>query len=518
MNRPRDPGLTGLTPKALLDAAPAGVWVVDEEGRTAYGNDTLVRLLGTSPSELLRTAPGNFFDASDRARAGSLLDPDQPSPPTSVVLRLRRTDGRLVTVVVARATWTHDDRGGVVLAVSPTTAPMRVMEELRDRERQLREAEVLGNAGTWEWSIDAHEFIGSEELYRIYGLMPGVVNLDLDTIVERTHPDDREMLRRRLGEIAAGEGDVSFERRIVRPDGEERIVHTTARVLESDTTGKPLRVLGVSRDVTSEQHALERRVRSRELYESERQVAERLREVDDLRSAFIDSVSSDLRAPLATVLGSAATLRDIGAMIDSETTDALLDQTIEQASHLDVLLSDLVDLERLRRSGTDLQLTRVPLGELVRRTVQTIDSPRVRLEIEDPDAEVLVDPQKIERVVENLVRNALRVGPEASSVSVSVSGTDRRASITVTDEGPTVPRALRREMFEMMSTGVSAEVPGRASLSLAIIGRYVRLHHGTILAEDQEGGGSRVVVTLPRHGDAVRRTTPIARPGEVGTG
>jgi PAS domain S-box-containing protein len=499
-----------VTPDVLLERAPAGIWVISPADQTLYANSALLGMLGASPSELLSTPARQFFHPSDSVATADLLSAGR-GPLDATTLRLRRADGHTVRVVVTSSSWEPGSLRATVLAVTPTSSTMLGAEHVRERERQFRVAERLGHLGSWEWHVKTGQLTFSDELYHIFGIEPSVVGPTLASVVERTDPGDRDYFIGVIEQIAAGVRERPFERRIHRPNGEVRVLHSSTHVAESDEDGTAVRVVGVCRDVTTERRALERGRRFQELYEGERRVAERLRQLDELKFAFMSAVSHDLRSPLATVLGSAATLRDLGPSLDDATTRSLLDQTIEQAHHLDLMLADLLDLERLRRGANEGVFRPVALGELVRSTLADIHSgDRVTLDAATPDVVADVDPPKVERIVENLVRNALRASPARSPVHVGVCSADGVARIIVDDAGPGVPDHLKSKVFEPFASTEAADVASRSSLSLAIVGRYVRLHAGHAHVEDLPGGGSRAVVDLPRR--QVSTAAPPASP------
>jgi PAS domain S-box-containing protein len=488
-----------VSPEQLLGASPVAIWVVAHDGRTLYANDALVALLGAAPSELLYTDARQFLHHADLETAASLLRGSvEPSVP--ITLRVRRSDGRMVTVVGACVPWPEHELPAVAIVLTPVSAAMHGSEHLRERERQFRIAERLGNLGSWEWHVPSGKLTFSEELYRIFGIEPSIMEPTLESVVERTDPGDRDYFVSVIEEIAAGATARSFERRIHRPNGDVRVLRSSSRVVETAPDGSAVRVVGVCRDITTERRALERGRRFRELYEGEREVAERLRQLDELKFAFMSSVSHDLRAPLATVLGSAATLRDLGSSIEPATARSLLDQTIDQARQLDSLLADLLDLERLRRGINEGVFRPVAVIDLVRSTIEDLGGAS-RVELDVPATELVadLDPPKLERIVENLVRNALRASPARSTVYVRIRAVDGVARIMVEDSGPGVPDHLKHRVFEPFDSVRQDDTSSRPSLSLAIVGRYVRLHSGRVWVEDRREGGTRVVVDLPLH-------------------
>jgi signal transduction histidine kinase len=482
-----------LSPTTLLAAAPIGVWLLDPHGRTLLANDALVRLLGALSGELVEADMLRFVQPADHAIARELLAGG--AGPERVRIRLRRRDGHPIAVVLSTASHAR----GILCAVSPIPVPLHTIERLREHERRFREAERLGNLGSWEWDVRAGTVTFSDHLYEIFGLPQGGPVPTVESVVERTEPADRAYFVDVVREIADGRREGSFERRIHRTDGEIRFLRSNSLVLDTDDDGRPTRVVGVCRDVTSERRELERGRRYRELYEAEREVAERLRQLDELKFAFMSAVSHDLRSPLTTVIGGATTLRDLGATLDESTRRSLLDQTVEQANALDKLLSDLFDLERLRRGSVESLSRPVALCELVRSSIDELGAGAlVEVDLPTPDIVAEVDPPKFERIVENLVRSAIQASPSGVPVHVALREHGDHVRLLVEDRAQTIPAHLRDRVFEPFAPGRAGEVLGRSGLSLAIVSRFSRLHGGQAWAEERRGGGNRFVVELPR--------------------
>jgi PAS domain S-box-containing protein len=159
-----------------------------------------------------------------------------------------------------------------------------VEAELRAGERRLQEAQELAHVGNWRWDIASGRFWGSNELYRIFGRTPGSIALSDAAFLELIHPDDRAAVDAALRSAAKEKQPYAVEHRIVRPDGEVRVVHGQGRVV-SDERGRVIRVVGAMQDVTA------RKVAEQVVSASER----RLQTIIDAEPACVKLVSRDGR-------------------------------------------------------------------------------------------------------------------------------------------------------------------------------------------------------------------------------
>jgi PAS domain S-box-containing protein len=376
-------------------------------------------------------------------------------------------------------------------------------EEVRHREQLLQEAERVAHLGSWSWDIAADTVTWSDGLYRMYGYEPGEIDVTLSTVLDHTIEEDRDYTRSVIEHGLATQLPFTYSHRVRQRDGDVRVLHSRGAVAEIDDTGRPRYMVGVCQDVTEAQDLRSQGQQFRELYERERAVASRLREVDELKDALVAAVSHDLRTPLAVIVGSVGTLRDLGRDIDPDIARTLLDNAIEHANRLHAMLSDLLDLDRLRRGGIRPRYRTTSLLELARGVLASGGYDTSRVELVEPRDDVIadVDAPKVERIVENLVRNALRHTPAEAAVWVRIDADAHWATITVEDDGPGVPETMRDRIFEPFERGAAmAIVPSGSGLGLAIVRRFARLHGGGAWVDERPGGGASFHVRLPlRH-------------------
>jgi PAS domain S-box-containing protein len=246
----------------------------------------------------------------------------------------------------------------------------------------------------------------------------------------------------------------------------------------------------------------------------EQAAAEHLRALDQMKDAFLQAVSHDLRTPLTSVLGIAVTLdRGHQRLPASELRD-LLGRLAGNARKLGRLLTNLLDLERLARGTLDPDRRRVDLGELVRRIV-TDTAPELLgghpVSVAAAPVLVAVDPPKVERIVENLLANAARHTPAGTPVWVRVQEHAGGALMVVEDAGPGVPAEVRQAIFQPFRQGptITAHAPG-SGIGLALVAHFAGMHGGRAWVQERPQGGASFRVFLPDvHDPTVAATSSL---------
>ena len=255
--------------------------------------------------------------------------------------------------------------------------------------------------------------------------------------------------------------------------------------------------------------------------ERERTASQHLRELDEMKDAFLQAVSHDLRTPLTSVLGIAATLdRGHQQLAVSEVRD-LLGRLAANARKLGRLLTNLLDLERLTQGNLDPDRQRVDLGELVSRIVKDAGPDLVGtrlISVETAPVLIAVDAPKVERIVENLLANAARHTPAGTPVWVRVQAAAGGALMVVEDAGPGVPAEVRQAIFQPFRQGptITAHAPG-SGIGLALVAQFAGMHDGRAWVQERPGGGASFRVFLADAPDPDAATPPVRPAGWAGS-
>lgn len=242
-------------------------------------------------------------------------------------------------------------------------------------------------------------------------------------------------------------------------------------------------------------------VRQRELA-AEASKAEAIEKADELRRSLLSAVSHDLRTPLAGAKAAVSSLRSEDIGFSEEDTAELLATVEESVDQLSALVDNLLDSSRLAAGVVRPELKRVYLEEVVQRALLSINRGTGfgakgldRVKVDVGDAVALADAGLLERVLANLIDNALRYAPE-SIVRVNAGRIGERILINVIDEGPGVPRGTEEQLFEPFQRLGDRNNKYGVGLGLSVASGFVEAMGGTISATDTPGGGLTVIVDL----------------------
>ena len=228
------------------------------------------------------------------------------------------------------------------------------------------------------------------------------------------------------------------------------------------------------------------------------QAIDELHRVDEAKSEFVSIASHELRTPIAVVHGIASTLHLRGDDLSPEQLHGLRSTLYEQTGRLAELASQLLDLSRLEAGALTIEEERFRPRERIEELLLRIapDSlSEVRVEI-DPTLDVVTDPAALERVVANLVTNALRYGRPPVIIRAEM---DDGLRLVVEDHGEGVDAAFVPKLFDRFTRSDLTRMDAAgAGLGLAIASSYAEALGGELRYEDASGAGARFALSLPQ--------------------
>ena len=241
-------------------------------------------------------------------------------------------------------------------------------------------------------------------------------------------------------------------------------------------------------------------------------MAASIEQLFDARRELVAWASHDLRTPIASLQAMIEALEDGLA-----TPEDYLPALREQVRALSLLVEDLFELARIDAGVLTLELRQVHVSSFVDSALRLLEpeasARRIELtaDVED-QASVTVAPEKIERVLFNLITNALRHTPSDGSVAVHARRLDDQVLVQVTDTGEGIAPEATERMFERFWRADRARSGAGTGLGLAIARGIVEAHGGRIWAENRAQGGAQISFTLPADTGGPEQAVAIARP------
>ena len=379
----------------------------------------------------------------------------------------------------------------------------RADEALRESEARFRELFETAPVGYQELDSEGRFVRVNRALCELLGYeaeeLLGLHVWDL----QWAHGEPREETRRKLlDRLARGEPWHGVERVRVRKDGSLRTVWVEDTLVR-DASGAVTGLRSTQVDITERKAAELERDR---LYAAEREARAEAEAALAARDRFIASVSHDLQNPLAAIKGYAQLARRQvarGAPDSAERGLAAVGTIEVTAQRMSMMIGELLDATRLD-AGAPLELRRQPvdlvqlMGEAVRFHEAVAAGHAIRVDVAASDIRGEWDTERLERVVANLLGNAIKYSPDGGEILVTIGRDADFAVLSVRDHGLGIPESDLPHVFERYRRGANvADKISGTGLGLAGARDIVELHGGSIAVESVEGRGSTFTVRLP---------------------
>jgi PAS domain S-box-containing protein len=489
--------------RTLVETLTAVIYIdrVDMAMSTLYVSPQIESMFGYSAEDWIGDTDlwlRNVYPDDLEAAVAAIERHNVDGVPLDVEYRFRAADGSW-RWVRDQATVLRDEHGAPLVSqglMSDITTLKETQEQLRETEARYRALVEHIPAILYVDPLEEHApsvYVGPQ-IEEVVGVTQDAYLADGDLWRQLIHPEDRDRVVEAYREQLAARTGWQIEYRVCRPDdGRVVWIRDESAFLPGSDGGAGF-VQGVMTDVTERKLAEEA---LRESERREREAAERLRALDEMKNTFLAAVSHELRSPLTSILGLSLTLEQ--THLSEEDQADLLGRLAANARKLDRLLKDLLDIDRLNRGIVTPNYRPTDIGALVRRAVESLDVLGERpILVEAEPVTIEADPAKVERIVENLLANAARhTGPDRA-IWVRVWAEPHGAIVAVEDDGPGVPRELQQVIFEPFRQGPTASphAPG-TGIGLSLVAMFAELHGGRAWVQDRDGGGASFRVFLP---------------------
>ena len=247
-----------LYARSLHEASLDSLVIISPEGKITDVNSATEEITGVRREQLIGSDFSDYFTEPDKAKEsyrrviseGFLKD---------YPLTIRHISGRLTDVLYNATVYRNEKEEvqGVFAAARDITKSKHQQESLQQTKTRLVEAQRIARLGNWDWDIVNSSLWWSDEVYRIFGIEPGKIEVTYEAFLKFVHPQDRRSVQDAIDEALSNRKPYSIDHRIIRPDKTERIVHERAEVT-FDNSGRAVRMIGTVQDVTELKQAEEK--------------------------------------------------------------------------------------------------------------------------------------------------------------------------------------------------------------------------------------------------------------------
>jgi len=452
--------------KTLAEDIPVGIYFNDFGGTFLYGNKKAEEIAGYRREELLGKSflrlkllepegLGKAIKLLALNRLGKATGPDE--------FVLNRKDGSKRIVEISTR----------IITVGGKKVVLGMVEDITTRKRAEKalEASRASFHNIVEMSADGVVVTDSNGVIRF-------VNQALESLLN--HKADELLGEMFDFPVVAGE---TTEIDIVRRDGKPGVAEM--RVVETKWDGETAYLASV-RDITER-----------------KQVEEKLRELDHMRSELISNISHELRSPLHATQGFTKLMLQ-KKVPDPETQEEFLAIIDEQIERLGNLIDDLLDMSRFEAGRFSIQKRRTLVRDVIHDAVGSFDclakenSLAINEDIPASLPEVEVDEERLKQVMVNLLSNAIKFRQDSSPIMVKVENRDSELLVQVIDHGVGIPTEAMPHLFEKFYRARDTMARGGTGLGLYISKQIIEAHGGRIWAESKPGKGSTFYFTIPK--------------------
>ena len=467
--------------RALVEATSTVVWRTSPDGNAFFVGDSWAEITGQTVNEMAGSGWLDVIHPDDVERTITTWRRSVESRSIHEdEFRVRVRDGSY-RYFSARGVPVFDEDGNVREWVGANTDihdRKRAEEELRETAERLSLALEAGQFDTWDWDVQTDTLIWTEAAEKRLGPAPST----LGGFLEKIHPDDRQMVAEAVRRSLEERAPYDVEYRTKDASGNERWLYVRGEAFH-DKEGRPMRMLGVDVDVTDR--------KNQEVFEQD----------------FVANVAHDMKNPLAAVKAQTQLLRRRikTGKADLETVDSVLGVLDSGLSRMNRRIEELADVARLRAGQSlELRVDRCNLRTLVHGIIEVYQQASERHEfvVDDGDDELagVWDTGRIERVVDNLITNAIKYSPDGGVIDVRLARIENGiswAALTVTDQGIGIPEADLPHIFERYWRAVNTAVITGTGIGLSGARQIVEQHGGRVTVESSELAGSKFTVHLP---------------------
>jgi PAS domain S-box-containing protein len=486
--------------RTVIDETPDVIVVKDWEGNFILGNQTVAKLYQTTPEAMIGHDDGYFTGNMEQARffkqnvqaimrkfETEIVYEDSMNADTGEIRHFQSIKKPLLN---------EKGEKQILVIAHDITDVVRARKAIEQSEKQLSYVMDATLEGIWDWNVQTGGLIHNDQWYKILGYDPAELTHTVDDFVKCLFDEDKPMVTARLQACLSGEIEHYYsEHRMLRRDQTVTWVQDRGKVVERDSEGNPLRVVGSFTEINK------RKVTEHELTAAKME-AER---ANRTKSEFLANMSHEIRTPLNGILGLVEQLLDTPLNDDQMNSLKMVHGSGELLLNI---INDILDLSKIEAGKVELENRAFSLHLMISETLGLMQASAslkgiaLNAVLDDQVNWISGDSYKVQQILTNLIGNALKFTAKGE-VRVELERIQDAEKpyirIWVKDTGCGIPSEQIKFLFQPFKQ-VDASTTrkfGGTGLGLSISKKLCELMNGHIGVESEAGQGARFWIRLP---------------------
>ncbi|HWY80147.1 MAG TPA: PAS domain-containing sensor histidine kinase [Candidatus Sulfotelmatobacter sp.] len=466
---------------------PEAIIVLDGTGTLIRADKQTVRIFGwENEQELIGKKVFDFVVDEDKqivqaAFEKILLD----GSITNVQCTALTKDGSHLRVSASGSLFV-DSQGNpkeVICIIHNITLHLSEFEQVKEAERQLSEAQQIAHFGSWEWDIPLNKFQWTDEMFKLFALVPQSMPVNNETLVAHVHEEDKEKVKNFITNSLNNGSDILDFRFVNSGNGTTSWLHSRSKTFY-DAAHKPLRMVGTVHDITHE------------------------KEIDQVKTQFLSLASHQMRGPLTTINWHAEMLLQQQGEGLSETQKKYINELYNASKRIVQLTNDLLTVSELELGRMPFKPEKLSLPKIAKRVLESFERTIVEKKLNfkevysDDLPEIETDLFLLKTIFNELIANAVDYTPPEGTITMSIAVDPQKTNtflLIITDTGYGIPQVEQEKVFTKMfrASNAKTKVMGGTGLGLYIITLILKLNGGKIWFTSEENKGTTFTVSLP---------------------
>ena len=374
-----------------------------------------------------------------------------------------------------------------------------------ENEEKLKEAQKTAHLGHWNWDILKEELTWSDEIFNIFGVSRNSFNVSVENFEKTIHPDDLDYFLKARDEGLKKDQEINIVHRIVLPNGEIRFVEERSKVIR-DQNNVVISVFGTVQDIT-EMMLVELELKN---------AKEKAEEANQLKTAFLQNLSHEVRSPLNAVIGFADLL--INQKLTEEKIKHYSRIIVSSSNQLLGVINDVLTISSIEKKQAEIDEKTINLAQFAWE-MQSIFQPKVAAKglsfsfVTNGFAKekIISDVNKLRQIITNLINNAIKF-TQKGDITIGLHLYENRLEVFVKDTGIGIEEKDQEKIFDRFcqaNESISRNFGG-TGLGLSISKGFIELLGGTISLESVPGQGSTFSFSIP-----VKKVVSVEEPGQI---